>query len=230
MDWAAGIMAVLTLVSVVVAAVARGDARRAAAAAAGAVLEAKDANKISKDANALASTANQIAKDAAHDAQAAPTEVAWDEVIVALASLQAFDPTGEPVGDLLRSLSARAMILIDRIPGNSLGNWMAAEQAAGTHLMREAFERAQEFRRRQGRDLSVDETMEYDEAFHLWVAAYTRNLRRFRRVGIDQDVIDTLTDRAWKTGDAVAKRNGWPTPPRAIPGLEPLPARSDSSP
>lgn len=57
-----GIMAVLTLVSVVVSAAAREDARRAVAAAAGAALEAKKANKISKDANALASTANQVAK------------------------------------------------------------------------------------------------------------------------------------------------------------------------
>lgn len=211
--------------SVVVAMVALGHARRATQAAAGAVLEAKDANKIAKDANKISTDSNAIAGQAALDAREAPTAVAWDEMLVALAPMQSFDPASsdEPVGPLLVKIRARAMLLVDRVPWEHFDKWVAAEQVAGVGLMHEAAVRGQAAMARLGRPLSPEEALEIDERFHKWVVGYTRNLRMCRRTGPVGIPFVTLTEKAWATADETAERNGWETPPREISGFEPVP-------
>jgi hypothetical protein len=215
---------VVAVASVVVAVLALGHARRATEAASGAVIEAKDANTISKAANKISTESNAIAEQAARDAREAPTAVAWDELMVALAPLQSFDPASskEPFGPLLTNLRARVTLLVDRVPWGHFDKWVAAEQIAGVNLMREASERGHAEKVRLGRDLTPDEALQVDERFHLWVVSYSTNLRMCRRTGPTGIPFQTLTEAAWKTADDTAARNGWPRPPRKIKGLEPL--------
>lgn len=223
MDWTDGLMVSLTALSVGGAAVALGYARRATEAAAGAVLVAKDANKLAKDANKISEQSNTIAEQAAKDARDAPTSVAWDEYVVALAALQNFDPTARDVsvGPLLTSLRTRATLLIDRLGWEHFDKWVAAEQLAGVMLMREASEGGERERQRLRRDLSPDEALEIDERFHLWVAAYTMNVRVCRKKGPTETPFEALTTQAWESIEATANRNGWPVPPDKVEGIEP---------
>lgn len=59
--------------------------------AAQAGLEAAQACRIAKDSNKIASDSNAIAERAAQDARDAPTEVAWEALVMALADVQTFN-------------------------------------------------------------------------------------------------------------------------------------------
>lgn len=230
MTWADGVLALLTLGSVCVAVVALGHSRRATSSAAGAVLEAKDANKIAKSANDLSERSNAIAERAAQDARDAPTSVAWDEYVVALSAIQTFNPASsdEPVGPHLTAIRTRATLLIDRIDWEHFDKWVAAEQMAGVVLMREASEQGQRHKQRLGRPLTPDEVLAVDERFHLWVAAFTKNVRLCRRNGPADVPFERLTALAWETIQAASKRNGWAVPADHVVGLEPLDGEKDS--
>lgn len=219
-------MVLLAAASIVIAVIALGHASRATEAAAGAVLEAKDANRLAKDANRIALGSNAIAEQAAQDARDAPTSVAWDEYVVALAALQTFDPASsdDEAGPLLKALRTRATLLVDRVAWEHFAKWLAVEHLAGVPLMREASERGERERARLGRPLTADEVLEIDKPFHLWVAAHTTNVRFCRKTGPAKTPFQRLTKEAWASIEATAKRNGWPVPTGKIEGIEPLAA------
>ncbi|GAB3434734.1 hypothetical protein GCM10027517_03120 [Phycicoccus ginsengisoli] len=227
MTWGDGVMALLTAASVVVAALALGHARRATSAAGKAALEAAEANRIAKESNKIAVDSNGIAARAAQDARDAPVAVAWDELVAALAAVQAFDAASNEVdvGPYLTALRTRATLLVDRVPWDHFDEWLAAEQVAGVMLMRDAAERGNEVRvRRRGNPLSPEEALALNEHFHLWAAAYTKNLRLARKTGPAGVPFGRLTEEAWKTIRGVCVRNGWPVPTGTIRGLAPLDA------
>lgn len=224
MTWGDGVMALFTAVSVVAAVLALGHARRATGAAAKAALEAAEANRIAKEANKIATDSNTIAERAAQDARDAPTAIAWDEFVVAITALQTFDPAGTDgqVAPLLTTLRQRATLLVDKLPWDHFDKWLSAEQTAGVLLMQEASEKGQREQQRLGRRLTPYELVEIDRPFHLWVAAYTTNVRMARREGPAGVPFRMLTDEARKSIKATCDRNGWEVPPERIPGVEPI--------
>lgn len=231
MDLSDGVLLVLTASSVGVAIYSLGHARRATEAAAGAVLEAKSANTLARSANALAQTANTIAAQsntiaaqAAQDARDAPTSVAWDELLVAVAAISTFDPTDPKAeaGPLLTSIRTRAMLLIDKTQWEHFDKWVSTEQLAGVLLLHEAADQGEREYRRLGKKVSPDQAMEILERFHLWAVAYQTNLRMARKTGPEGVPFEELTAIARKSQLATAARNGWPEPPDKMEGLEPF--------
>lgn len=127
------VMTVLTAGSLFVAFLALKHARNAAAGAQGAVLEARAANAtarkangIAEQSNSLAQASNGIAGQAARDAREAPTQVAWDQYVAAIATIQTHDPANkdpDEAGPLLTELRVRSTLLIDRLEGRTGSPW-----------------------------------------------------------------------------------------------------------
>ena len=216
--WTDVTMAGMTALSVGVAiwavVVAKGSKDQAAAA----VAAAREANTFADDANRLASESNQIAREAARDARAAPTDVAWDELLAAVAALQTLDVASssspEPHRPLLTAVRTRATLLVDRLDWDGFDEWLAREVRYGVMLMHEAAVVGQ-----RSEPLTVDSVLEISHDFHLWVAAFTQNLRRFRKIGPDADALAKLTDLVVSGTAKLAARNAWPLPPDHIPGV-----------
>lgn len=228
MNCADALMLVVTLVGVVIAGLALREARGAKEHAGTANIKAEDSNKIAKDglakaeeANGLASEANAISAQAAQDSRDVPKAVAWNDYVVALAAIQTFDPTSEPLGDRLVALRTRSMLLIDLLDWDGFDKWLAAEQQAIVYLMHEADVVGQSKRQRLGRDLTTEEVVEIVKEMHTRVAALTTNVRRLRKVGTGELPYDEFAESAWDSARATCKRNGWPVPTGKIEGIEP---------
>lgn len=192
---------------------------KASEQAGSAVLQAKDANSLAREANTLAEGSNRIAASAVDLAKAAPTDVAWDEMLVALAAMQTLDPaTGEQdFAPFLTATRTRAMLLVDRVNWEHFGTWVAWEVQLGVTLMHAALVVGE-----SQKPLSVQRILDINEPFHTWCAGFTRNLRHVRRTGPDPEAFADLTRHAEDLLTNVTKRHGWPMPSPSIPGLSPL--------
>ncbi|MDF8266094.1 hypothetical protein [Luteipulveratus flavus] len=186
--------------------------------------KADQANSLAREANAHARDANDIAAQAVKDARDAATSLAWDEYIVAVASLQSVDPTDPTtdVGALLTQLRIRATLLVDRLQWQGFDRWLVADHAAGLLLMREAAENGKKKQHQLGRPLTADETIEIDRNFHKWVFALTKNVRLVRQTGHREDTLAALHKEARDIIRTVTDRNGWDPPPERIEGVVPL--------
>lgn len=78
---------------------------------------------------------------------------------------------------LLTAIRTRATLLIDRLEWERFDEWVATEMRLGVLLMREAMERGQ-----AAGTMTADQVLEIDKQLHTWVAAFTNNLRLFRRL------------------------------------------------
>lgn len=226
-------MLILTSISIVVAIIAVAIARSERGHVAAANLKAEDANRIAKEArdaarvaNKIADEGNGIARQAVHLAQAVPAEVAWDELLIAVHAIQSFSPatSDDDVGPFLTAVRTRASLLVDRLDWKDFDKWVAAEVRFGVSLMHEAFERGH-----AARPLSVDDIMEINASYYTWVAAFSSNLRRFRKVGPEHDALIELTKVARAHTKRVSERNGWPEPVDSIPGVATLQDVQDGS-
>lgn len=214
-DWIAVAGVLIAIGSLVVAMIALTQSDKARAVA-------RTANELAVASNDIAKAANNVAAESNDIARGAPVAVAWNDLIVAVSAIQTSDPTShQPVGNGLGEIRTRATLLVDLLDWSGFGLWIASEQQLGAVLVREAMERGEQARS-QAMSLTPDQVLEIDRMFHSWVAAYTSNLRRFRKVGADEAALRSLTDLAQQTAAVVAARNGWAPPPREIPGVVPL--------
>lgn len=224
MAWTDVAMVGLSALAVAVAVHSGGVAKRAQRDSATATNLSRDANSVARAANELSAESNEVARRAAADARAAPLDVAWDELLVALAPLATLNVLAEPVGKYNTSIRARLMLLIDRLDGwDGFDTWAATEWNLGMSYGREAFERGTAV----GRRLSVDESLHLMESLHLWATAFTQNLRHFRRVGYDQRTVEALLTEARRARADLYARNssaGWGEPIDTVAGLSPLDA------
>lgn len=220
--WVDIMLVLLTGVSALIAGTALRYAKQATQAAASAVLVAKDANRIAKDANAIAKESNAIAEDAAQHERDVPKAVAWNDYIVALSALQAFDPTSEPAAAPLNELRTRATLLVDLLEWDGFGEWLALEHRALIQRMHEAMLKGQMLQSQIGRKTTPDEMVEILKSFHVYVAGLTSNVRLCRRSGPEAVPFKKLSNLARADIAHVAARNTWTVPAETIEGLSPL--------
>lgn len=189
---------------------------------------ASHANRAARAANDLSSESNTIARSARDDARNAVLDVAWDELIVAIAPLLTVMPHRDARhGEYLVAGRARSTILIDRLDGwEQFDEWVAAEWRLGSSLGREVMEGTARRMSQQAvaanGPMSIDEELAISDPLHTWAAGFNHNLRRFRLEGYNGETVAELLSHARKLTEDLYARHGWTLPPESLPGLAPL--------
>lgn len=194
-DWVTAVLAGLSLVVAVVAAVISGLA----------VSKAKEANG--------------IAEAARQDALEARIGEAWAQLLSALDQLALLDPTrDDTVRPVTRARTAMT-VLVDALPhdqwGGSFDGWLSSELRLGISLLTERHERLSIAR-------SGDDHVAAFEPASAWTANFVSNLRRFRRDGWSAAEGAALTRRAVKSVESLFARNNWGEVPGPPTGVVPL--------
>lgn len=189
---------------------------------------AADANRAARAANDLSSQSNTIARGAREDARNAVLDVAWDELIVAMAPLLTVMPHREPrLGEYLVAGRARATVLIDRLDGwECFDEWLDAEWQLGSARGREVTDAVAHRTSLQAiaasGPMGVDDELKITASLHTWAAGLNQNLRWFRSKGYDAETVTELLARARNLTEDVYARHGWQLPPDSLSGLVPL--------
>lgn len=233
MAWLSAGSLLVAVIAIGVAIAARGDAAKANLAATQANGIARKANTHAEDANKIAMASNDIAKSASEFARGVPTDLAWDQALIALSAIQTADIVGQERKEARMGIKdARTAILLlnDRMDSAEFADWTYREMRHGMARAYEAtlLAAALHAEARAGGDVDTDEIMALNRPFQSWVAAFINNLRLCRRRGFDSKTLVDLAKAANEGAMAISTQHGFNPPSDTIPGLTPLyPERID---
>jgi hypothetical protein len=160
--------------------------------------------------------ANKRSSEALGESRKAAASALWSGVQQAVQRFIGFDPTLEPVGDRLANFRIATIALVDELDGwAGLDTWLESERALGAVLGRQVMEVARPSH-------TVDPRLANLGPYQRWAQLLSQNLRRFRMVGFDADVVGKLQRSAEGQIRAISARHGWELPPTAIPGVSPI--------
>jgi hypothetical protein len=144
----------------------------------------------------------------------------WDEAIRALNDLVTFNFAGaaEDVGPKLVSARISLQMLLDKLDGDVLGEWLQTEWATATLFMLKAQGKTIDKRRAD----YVEAVLEANSDSTAWLAGMINNIRFPRLGGITNDQAERLMRNAVEHAEAVRKRNNWLEDSRLREALQPL--------
>ncbi|KUG57377.1 hypothetical protein AVL62_13145 [Serinicoccus chungangensis] len=157
--------------------------------------------------------ANKRSKEALEESRKAAVSALWSDVQQAVQRFIGFDPTMEPIGDRLANFRIATIALVDELDGwAGLDTWLEAERALGAVLGRQVMEASQP-------SDTVDQRLANLDPYQRWAQVLSQNLRRFRMVGFDADVVAKLQASAQNHIEAISAKHGWELPPTTLPGV-----------
>lgn len=159
---------------------------------------------------------NKRAQEALDESRRAAADARWSALQEAVQRLIGFDPTAEPVGDRLANLRIAMIALVDQLDGVAgFDAWLEAERALGATFARQVMESAKP-------GDTIERRLDNLDPLMSWAQALSANLRRFRSVGLDAQILSKLQSHADDLTTTLHVRHGWEVPPKGNPRLEPL--------